>query len=174
MSEEADSRCMHCLEAIRKGARRCPHCRSWQSRWAADAQNPRIELLVLVLAVVAAVGLLAAWMHLSNERFQRGDAASAIEIVESRVVPQNGSLAVIGTVRNLTSVHWRNIYFNAECFDSDGELIDTFDIRSPYLVLTPDDEASFRGVYRQPLHVPSLYHRCSVEVRWADVVARSR
>ncbi len=167
----ADAVCIHCREPIRVSARRCPKCLSWQSRWAADSQNPRLELSLLVagLAVVAA---LFTWLY----AFGAGrppapppQPSLQMEVVDVTPVPRHdGALAVVGTMRNRSAAAWRDPFLQIRCFSRAGQPVDAFATRAYALFLPAGTDTPFKIVDQTPLHDLSEYASCTVEVRSAQ------
>ena len=166
--------CVHCREPIQPGAMRCPHCLAWQSRWAGDTQNPRLELALLVGGATV-VALLAAWLYWvgspSMRPPPRGYVPGSITVLEVTPEPLTtrgrNSLAILGTVRNLSVAAWRDPYLQVECFDRSGAAIETFTARASGFVVPPSGVAAFKVVEASPLQDPAEYVRCRVQVQWA-------
>ena len=167
--------CIHCQEPIRPGAHRCPSCLSWQSRWAGDSQNPRLEILLGLLATAIAVALLLVWVISDDDRPEPASPALAeLEVIGSEVHVLSDShqtgLAVTGEVANRGETPRKNVYFQVECFDQHEQLIDAFPARSYQLVLPPGEVTRFKLIEDHPLTEPDRYARCDVEIRWTDVI----
>ncbi|HQP88451.1 MAG TPA: FxLYD domain-containing protein [Thermoanaerobaculia bacterium] len=166
--------CIHCREPIRPGARRCPSCLAWQSRWAGDSQNPRLELAFLIGGAIAAAFLAAVVYGVGRSRNPspslslRPDAMSVPEPV-SVVKPPGGrgGIAVVGTIRNPTRATWRDPYLQVTCRNRDGNTIDAFAARAGGVVVPSNGSASFKVVEATTLQDPAEYAACRVEVRWA-------
>ena len=167
-------RCIHCLEPIRAGARRCPSCLAWQSRWAGESQNPRLELALLIggatVAMLLAVGVYGVGRSRRTEapRASRADAMTVPAPV-SVVRPQGGGtgIVVVGTIRNPTETSWRDPYLQVTCRDRDGVRIDAFAARAGGVFVPAKGTASFKVVEPTPLREPEQYVACRVEIRWA-------
>ena len=166
--------CIHCREPIQPGAARCPRCLAWQSRWAADAQNPRLELLLLLVgtALVVAVALWLARVGTvqkpaANPKFTEG----AIVVLEASPVAfgsgERRGLAVVGRLSNSTSTAWRDPYVQVECYDGEGRVTEAFATRVTSLVVPSFGRGVFKVIEPNPLRDPKESVRCSVEVRWA-------
>ena len=171
------SRCIHCRAPIAPGASRCARCLSWQSRWAGDSQNPRLELLLLGVGA-ALVAVLAVWLYAFGspkpKETPRGFVAGPISVLNASVVPRGPggapAVAVTGTLRNGSTSTWRDMYLYVRAFDAKGNEIDTFPARTIGLVLPPGTDTNFRVIEGGLLREPADYARCTVEVRWATRV----
>jgi hypothetical protein len=166
--------CIHCLEPIRPGARRCPSCLAWQSRWAGESQNPRLELALLFGGAIVAMLLVAGVYGVGRSRrteAPRGFRADAMSVpAPVRVVrPQGGGtgIVLVGTIRNPTETSWRDPYLQVTCRDRDGVRIDAFAARAGGVFVPAKGTASFKVVEPTPLREPAEYAACRVEIRWA-------
>ncbi len=176
-STSLDSTCIYCRESIKPGARRCPHCQSWQSRWAADSANPRLELTLVAVGLVVLAGLVLVWALGGLDRSAaeaQADPAIDLMVTEASVVPgepgAGARLAVVGTIVNQGEIGWRSPYLQVELYDETGALVDNFSARAGALFIPAHSESTFKVVDRVNLREPSQYARCEVSVRWADRV----
>ncbi len=81
--------CLHCLEPVRPGARRCPSRLASQSRWAGESQNPRLELALLIGGAMVAILLAAGVYGVGRSRRSetpRGSRAGAMSVPDNRCV----------------------------------------------------------------------------------------
>ena len=174
---EDTPRCIHCLEPITAGAKRCPSCRSWQSRWAADSQNPGLEIAVVAgLALIVAV-LVVSWFYMSSTTPANGSPAdylSHVSITSSELeiakTEQRKFVAVRGTIQNDSDLTLRDFNFKIEFFDKDGTAIDSVDGRLYALVIPPHTESNFKVAHFYPGHDLEHYASHTIEVRHASVV----
>ncbi len=171
--------CRYCHETIQPGARRCPWCLSWQSRWGGDAKNPLAELLLLAGGTVLICTLLVVWMVMGGKQeggTEGPDPVTQIRVGEPVIVTHeedcNRYLAVVGEVENLADAAWRNVYFQVRLLDAEGALIESFNTREWALVLPPRGSGSFKLVNREPLADLDEYAACEVTVRWAAPLPR--
>ena len=169
------SSCLYCLEPIKPGARRCPHCQSWQSRWAADSAHPKLELALVVSGLVILAGLVLAWSLLARHDASADLApgvASSLRVTEATIVGTGpgrvGPLAIVGTIANTGNADAKGPYLQVQLFDAGGALLDNFSARAYALIVPAHGQTSFKVVDPAPLHAASDYARCTVEVRWAD------
>lgn len=173
-SPQSRATCMYCLEPINPGARRCPRCSSWQSRWAADSANPRLELTLVVAGAVVLAGLVLVWALLGPGRAALSAQDPEVDLVVTAaelVPPEPGTGArtvVVGTIANRGRVGWRSPYLHVELYDAAGELVDNFSARPGSLAIPAGTESSFKVIDRTNLADPARYARCVVEVRAAD------
>ena len=171
---DATPTCIHCCEPIRPGARRCPSCLSWQSRWGADSRDPGLEIALVGGLVVAVAIMVIAWAYLTRtdtDKTHTGNRAAGLEIVESdlKIVGRGGNryIVVVGTVRNQSDVALRNVYFYVQFLDASGKTIDSFYTRLNTMVVPAGSEAPFKLADQSPLRDAGEYASCSVEIRSA-------
>jgi hypothetical protein len=177
LEQTTETRCLHCLEPIAPGARRCPHCLSWQRRWAGDSQNPLLELIVVAVGLLVVAAVIVLWLASGPQELPpERTAAELAELVVSDaeiLAPEGGDrsfVAVLGRVENHGQSTWRNLYFRVDLLDSDGRLVDTFNGRAYSLVLEPGAEQPFKVADYAPIHDLDAYDGCRVEVTWAQRV----
>ena len=176
-SNNATPTCIHCCEPIRPGAKRCPSCLSWQSRWAADSRHPGLEIALVGGLVVAMAIMIIAWAYLTRDDVTRaptGNQAASLEIVEANLeIVERGSrrnIVVVGTVSNQSDVALRDIYFFVQLLDAGGNTIDAFYTRLHTMVVPAASEAPFKLEDRSPLRDLEEYASCSVEIRSASAI----
>jgi hypothetical protein len=174
-SNDATPTCIHCCEPIRPGAKRCPSCLSWQSRWGADSRNPGLEIALVGGLVVAMAIMAIAWAYLTRAdtaKTNTGNQAANLEIVESdlKIVGRGGNryIVVVGTVSNQSDVALRNLYFYVQFLDASGNTIDSLNTRLNTMVVPAGSEAPFKLADKSPLRGLEEYASCSVEIRFAS------
>jgi hypothetical protein len=148
---------------------------SWQSRWAGDSQNPRLEIVLGLAAATVVVGLLVVWAMTRDAPPPSTEPSVAdLEVVTAEVrvaaVPDRRRVAVVGEVVNHGELGRKNVFFQVECFDREDRRIDAFPARLYALVLPPGETTRFKLIEDDPLAASETYERCEVEVRWADVI----
>jgi hypothetical protein len=84
-----------------------------------------------------------------------------VRIIETSVThsedPSSGRrIVIIGRIRNGSPVKWDNPYFEVQCYDRGGKLVDTHATYDSGLILTPGTEHAFR-IWFQPSREPSVY-----------------
>ena len=121
--------CRWCRERIDASARRCPHCRAPQSKWAISS-HPAVGAAFMLVALII---LGAMFFHLTGH-FSDGrdftDYLDKLQIVESEVVSEEKdgwtTTAVVGRIRNNSDVAWKDVQIEVQFRDGDGKLVDTF------------------------------------------------
>ena len=173
----SETTCLHCLEPIATGARRCPRCQSWQRRWAGDSQNPLLETIVVVVGIAVVVALIVLWFSGTNGDQPTAPTVAAftdLVVTEATVVTSSAGdrpmVAVLGRLENRTENTWRNLYFRVELVDAEGVLIDTFSARAYSLVVAAGAARPFKVVDYGPVRELGDYADCRVELTWAQKV----
>ena len=168
-----EHKCIHCLEMIADGARRCRHCRSWQSHWFADHAAPRLQKVALLVALPLVIVLVAFAIYTIREVSSRavpgGRDFQALKIRNSTFISfshgEQRYIGVIGHLENPTDDAWSGLYLHVDFFNSAGELIDTIADRNYDLLVGPKSATSFRisGLAARADEEYSSHH---VEIRW--------
>ncbi len=176
-SNNATPNCIHCCEPIRPGAKRCPSCLSWQSRWVADSRHPGLEIALVGGLVVAMAIMIIAWAYLTRAdaaKAPTGNQAASIEIVEADLeIVKSGDkryIVVVGAVSNQSDVALRDLYFSVLLLDATGNTIDSFYTRLHAMVVPAGSEALFKLADQSPLRDLEEYASCSVEIRFASAI----
>src|SRR3989339_1193293 len=147
-SFHTDRTCPYCREAIKSSARKCPHCQQWLGRWAL-ATHPAVYFLWMMV-IFLALGI----MFYSRFNFGISDSdngyQSQIRVVESAMHYTSTdekcgpTLSVVGKIRNDSEIHWKDIFLEAQYFDTTGTMIDTEGSEQYGLVILPHQEVAFR------------------------------
>jgi hypothetical protein len=149
-------------------ARKCPYCWSWISGggyWR--------SVLGLAMLLCFGIGAFAFFnvfrsLHRSSEDFEvykEQIKIVGIQVSESNA-PGNGYTSIVGRIRNDSPVTWDNPYFEVQCFDRDGKLVDTYSHYDAGMVLVPRTDQAFRLSF-QPSQAPEKYADYKVFLRHA-------
>ena len=109
------TQCIYCKEEIAKDAKRCPHCRSWQSRFMPDVQSPRglatytAVLFPIILLFMGGTMYFAKYFveeELESKGAVEKEQYRKLKIVNSEVVLSDcyggKCVQIIGSVNNPT------------------------------------------------------------------------
>jgi len=149
--------CLYCKQEIHKDATRCPHCRSWQSKFLPDPQSPRGFILVM-LGVFLVMGLIIGATEYykaskTKTATASGQAYSSMTITKSEMVVHDCVCAkcfsIFGEIQNPTKTAWKRVSVYIEVFDSKGALIDTSSEQDSDLIIFANSKKAFR--YTRPL-----------------------
>lgn len=148
MSETSESAglCPFCREPIKARAKRCPHCQQWQGRWAL-AYHPAVMIALLMIPILA-FSVITRRQFSSRENFI--GYVDQIAVLESSMHYQASdekcgpTISAIGKIRNNSDVAWKDIYLEAQYFDSGGTMIDANGGEQYGLTLPPHQEVAFR------------------------------
>lgn len=136
--------CPQCREAIHWQAKKCPHCLSPQGR-------QYLAYLPAMAAFIPALFFLIYFNFLNpfnkpHKLFQ--DYRSQVQIVSSEMhysqESGKGTVSVIGNIKNSSPVIWNHVAIEVQCFNAQGQLIDTSSDQDPNLNLVPRTEQAFR------------------------------
>lgn len=168
--------CLECKEDIPGNATRCPYCRSWQSKYIPDVQSPKgilfgyVFIFVVVLAIIIGVPRLVLRSSRKDlvKDFEAMRGSLSITWSKMRVTrtPERDYVSIIGAVENSGKQAWRDIHFQAEFFDSKGELIDVMSQSLPALYVFGGTGSTFR-ITRTAIRPPAEYATHKVVIQWA-------
>ncbi len=157
--------CKHCLEPIAAGAKRCPHCLSWQSKWAADPHSPKTMLIgfaalgIMVLPLVA----LIMWQEARQKPQPRPTTVLSIAAPELIATPDSGQVALLAGVTNTSDLAWRDLYIQVVFRGSSGVVTDAFVDRDYDLVVPPQSTIQTR-IARRTIRPLSDYQQPEVRI----------
>ena len=145
--------CPMCGERVKLTAKICPHCHRWQNKFQFTVGHPLIWMATfLVIFVALWFGTMQHFSALLLNRGENfGEFTSQIKILSSEMTfineGKDTKLILLGKVRNVSSVGWREILFQIDFMDKNGKLIDTYQFRDPNLTLYSKGDASFKIPY---------------------------
>ncbi len=131
MSEEhAMKTCPMCCMEIPSKAKKCPYCRHWQHRLWTVMNHPGIVVLFCFLPLAAAY---AAMLMVLGQPFREWERFSAysdqITITESKLEFGEGQcgpvVAIVGKLKNLSPVDWKDVRFHVDFYNPKGDFFDT-------------------------------------------------
>ncbi len=138
--------CPFCQETVKRSAKKCPHCQSWQNK-AFGFQNHPAYVFVIMLFPLAVVFFINRQLF-SNDKPQFADYQSQIQIINSEMSfsTQNDCLTIttLGQIKNQTDITWGDVSIEVQYFNAQGKLIDTGSDKTYDLVLQPRAEQAFR------------------------------
>lgn len=145
---EEMKQCPACFEEINAKATKCPHCQSWQSKWRFDHSNIKHQLIFISFIF----GLLAffyfsAFGSLINQKsfYESKDLINVSNTNLNYSIKECGArISIIGTITNNSDTIWKDVHFEAQFYDKDNKLIDTFSDNNYDLVLLNNDKSAFK------------------------------
>jgi hypothetical protein len=130
---------------IPNGSRKCPYCHHFQNRLVLFLYHPGFAALVVMLPFVVMMVVFASMMN-RGQNF--AVYASQMAVTNSRIVfgekKSGPTVAVIGTIKNLSPVPWKDAYFHVDFFDSAGKLTDSGAVENYEYYLPANETASFK------------------------------
>lgn len=149
-TEPATKTCKLCCMDIPANARKCPHCHQFQNRLSLAIFHPAVAVLFATIPM-AAMLMFFATLFEQGEDFQTYQ--NQIQITESELAfgdtKSGGTIAVMGSITNLSPVPWKQIQFHVDFFDGNGKRVDVGQ-RDEYSFYLPANAAtSFKVSFRR-------------------------
>jgi hypothetical protein len=145
MEDSAKKTCSFCCEPINIGAKKCPHCQSWvqgPSRWLTGWAG------AIIYFALASGFMLYFLSPLQRRSANFLDHREQVTIVAVKMQPdsdrEGAHVTFLGQIRNDSPVKWEHPYFEVQCFDKAGTLVDTYATYDSQIVLVPNTEHAFK------------------------------
>jgi hypothetical protein len=135
---------------IPEQARKCPYCHHFQNRWSMIMFHPAIAVLFASLP-------LAIMLIVVSSVFDTGENYEAykdqIVITDSQIAfgdtKTSATVAVIGSIKNISQVPWKEIQFHVDFLNATGQRADVGE-REDYTFRLPAGEtSSFKVSFRR-------------------------
>jgi len=173
-------KCMYCKTEMPAGAKVCPHCRSWQSKFFPGQQSPR-GMLVAMVSVVIIFGLFFLITQLvikkgieskNDDKTEKVDLYRNLKIAESELMvyrcgDNTSCVEIQGTVENPTKTRFEDPYLHADVFNREGKRVDTIYDRDWDLVIHPKSKTTFQLRGGLITTDPAEYASHKISIRWA-------
>jgi len=140
--------CPSCCEQINAKATKCPRCQAWQSKWRFDQSNLKHQFIFIAFILLVFGTLYSVFIESIVSPGNFNDSKSLITVADSSFnysTKECGTrISVIGTISNDSDKIWKDIYFEVQFFNNNGELIDTISENEYDLVLLAKDTTTFK------------------------------
>jgi hypothetical protein len=159
VTDSATKTCKMCFMAIPVQAKKCPHCQHFQSRLHQIMFNPGIVALVFLIPAFAVP-------YFFSRMFDRGEDylpySGQVQITESKIAfgetSNSATVAVIGTIQNSSSIPWKDILFQVDFQDANGQRVDAGQ-KEPFPYFLPaGDSLSFKVSFRREFPETNYVH----------------
>ena len=146
----ANKTCKMCCMDIPKDARKCPHCHHFQNRLSMVMFHPGFAVLLFCIPL-AAMPIFFSTIFDRGEDYQR--YKNQIGITDSEIAfgdtKSAATVVVIGTIKNRSSVPWKEILFHADFFDAQGNRVDVGEREDSSFYLPASGTSSFKLSFRR-------------------------
>jgi len=146
----AKKTCKMCCMEIPQQARKCPHCHHFQNRWSMVMFHPAVAVLCFSLPLAA---MLISFTMIFDTGENYETYKDQIVIADSQIAlgdtKSSATVAVIGTIKNISRVSWKDIQFHVDFLDGAGKRVDVGE-REDYTFRLPAGEtSSFKLSFRR-------------------------
>ena len=170
MSEpRAEKECPFCCERVDERARRCPHCRTQQTRWAITLHPAFTAAFFLAFLVMGGVILAVLYISIASPgESSLVPAPAGLRVANSALTLDkgpNGPVAIVaGSISNDGKTDWESVEVEGTVVDKDGRLVDVFDNSVPFMHAGQRKDFRMGGPAYLP---PDRYARATVKVLFA-------
>jgi len=129
MAQEVDIKtCKMCGMGIPVKAKKCPYCHHW-IRWF-SLHNPAVVIPLVFIPLLVLNGVMMETLFKPFRQWEQfSKHADQVKIVDSKMEfgedQSDPAVVVIGTVKNLSTVDWKDVRFQVDFFDPKGQFFDT-------------------------------------------------
>jgi hypothetical protein len=168
MNQDDRETCRTCKESIAEGAKRCPHCLTWQSKWAFEQGSPQSYVLSFGMLGLLFIGIFGGLWFLESIENEAPPNFGGSLIVEADQLfgwedSETHYVVVLATALNSSSHAWERIHIQFDFFDTKNNRIDSWIDRDYDLVVPPKGEVRFR-ITRTAIRPVEDYSEVSIQV----------
>lgn len=142
--------CKMCYMEIPQQARKCPHCHHFQNRWTMTMYHPAFAVLFASLPIVA---MLIVFSTLFDHGENYETYQNQIIVTDSQIAfgdtKSGATVAVIGIIKNISKVSWKEVQFHVDFFDAAGKRADVGDHEDYNYSLPANETSSFKVSFRR-------------------------
>jgi len=158
-TDSATKTCKMCFMAIPVQAKKCPYCHQFQSWFSMIVFHPATVAVVLAVPL-----LLIPWSF--SRMFDKGEDylpySGQVQITESKIAfgetSNSATVAVIGTIKNSSPIPWKDILFQVDFQDANGQRVDAGQ-KEPFPYFLPaGDSLSFKVSFRREFPETNYVH----------------
>lgn len=159
MTDSPTEICKMCSMAIPFGAKKCPHCHHFQSRLNQIIFHPATIAFAILIPMLVAP-------YFFSRMFSKGEDylsySGQVQITESKIAfgetTNAATVAVIGTIKNGSPIPWKDILFQVDFQDANGQRVDAGQ-KEPYPYFLPaGDSLSFKVSFRREFPETNYVH----------------
>jgi len=167
MSETKE--CISCFSEIDARAKRCPNCRSLQTKYSNLENNP-IIIGILAVFIIMIFGYLSYEIVFARTLEDEAIKELVIDVREISTKSQGNDLyvACLGSIENNSDFKFKDVKLEVSFFSQNGEVVDTFSGKDKEITIVANDVTNFRvrGIAQKEA---GLYTECVVKVvdAWA-------
>jgi hypothetical protein len=142
--------CKMCCMEIPQPARKCPYCHHFQNRWVLLLYHPGFAALFGSLPFVVMLIVFSTFFG-AGEKFeiykdQLGVTECQIAFGDTK---SGATVAVIGTIKNLSKISWKEVQFHVDFLNAAGKRIDVGEHEDYNFSLPAGETSSFKVSFRR-------------------------
>lgn len=149
-SDLAKKTCKLCCMEIPKEAKKCPYCQHLQNRKSFFLFHPALGAWIALLPF-AAILIFVRNTFDQGENYQ--EYKNQIVITDSELAfgetKSNATIAVLGTIKNTSSVSWKYVQFHVDFFATSGKRVDVGEKGDYSFYLPANETSSFKVSFRR-------------------------
>ena len=163
MTERAGTRtCGMCRMEIAADAKKCPYCQHFQNKLSMVIFHPAFGVFFATIPGVVALIVLSTMLRGlldQGEDFQRYADEITVSDTAMKFGEINGvqTVAVVGRMKNGSSLDWKEVHFHVEFRDANGILIDVGQEFDYSYYLPAHEEAGFKVSFRREFPEASYF-----------------
>lgn len=142
--------CKMCCTEIPQSARKCPHCHHFQNRWTMVVFHPASAVISACLPLV---GILIVFENVFSTGEEYETYKDQIVISNSEIAfgdtKSGATVAVIGTIKNMSQVSWKQVQFHVDFLDAAGKRADVGEKNDYDYQLPAGETSSFKVSFRR-------------------------
>jgi hypothetical protein len=149
-TDSAKKSCKMCRMEIPQEARKCPFCHHFQNRISMVMYHPAFMALFACLP-------LGAMLFVFADIFDTGEHYETykdqVVVTESQLafgdMKSGATVAMIGTIKNVSPVSWKEIQFHVDFLDAAGKRVDVGEREDNSFQLPANETSSFKVSFRR-------------------------
>ena len=159
--------CRMCCMEIPKEARKCPHCHHFQNRVSLLFFHPAFLAFFVMIPFIC---MLIFFTQIFDQGENYENYKNQIVIPESQLsfgdTKSSATVAVLGTIKNTSSISWKDVQFHVDFFDASGKRADVGEREDYSFCLFANETSSFKVSFRREFPETNYVKHHLAETFW--------